>query len=1032
MMSRPWTADRQHRRGLFENHAQTRLTWPGLPPSEALRPTRICVNNGIGPRPGGVGIVLGRRGVLAVAAALVVVLAAGVVVWQAGLFSRRVSAASTPLMAIRFISDQGVILTGLGDRYQLAAEVVSPDGHRTINEVLRWRSSDPSAVSVSVGGTVTAHAETGSAVITVSAAGAAPQAAQVMVAQPAPGTVLVSTGAVLAVTAGQVTLRRTSLTSALKAGQILVSNGRPGGGLLARVVSVSVAGQTVSVATEPTSLARAFTALSIHAASAPITTSLPASAVGTLAALKLKCTLTAGYQPVSLTSWGVSVPTTITLEAVLAAQAGVVNQFQLAVRAILPVTVNAGTVTIGGAGTAQATCELPGPTFALPTPVFLGPVELTGDATPTPGVGVSFDGSAGLSLPGPVLSDTVTAFDGISYTVGRGWQPVDDNSPGHITISLGGQPAFTASVSAGFSLYVNTDFDVGGAIAGQELAGTALAFAKAEGDYTITMHPPFAQLAPGYTGPGWDTSLRLTAGPQVKTTGDLATLLSWIGVDSPKVSWIVFDRTFPVAASPAVTAAAIPGSPASRVTRLSVSVPPGYGGDKVEFIQYPSDGGPGHVIATATVTGRSATATWTHAASATGTALRALVYGPLYGTAGFPYATSGALTVPGEDLTGMTWAPAQLPLPANAMNIADTAADVFLSGVSCPAAGNCIAVGSYTNSNQNGQALIETLSHGAWTPAQAPLPANAASQQQSSLGGIACPAAGKCVATGDYTDQSGHVQALIETLSHGTWTPAQGPTLEGAGVFLGAVACAGVGNCVATGTYTNTQQFNQAVLVTLSHGTWSAVAAPLPPPSAGNSQLTAVACPALGTCVAIGGFNVADSGQGQGLIETLSQGTWTPSAAPLPADASNQDVELSGLACPASGTCIAVGAYDWTLASSGIRALIETLANGKWTPAGAPDQPGASGSAYLNGIACPSVGACVATGTYNNNPQGTIGATEPWTETLSQGTWSSDISMTIPGPGGLGPVACPVTGCVATVIYNHPFEATIETGQPRS
>ena len=97
-------------------------------------------------------------------------------------------------MAIRFISDQGVILTGLGDRYQLAAEVVSPDGHRTINEVLRWRSSDPSAVSVSVGGTVTAHAETGSAVITVSAAGAAPQAAQVMVAQPAPGTVLVLHG----------------------------------------------------------------------------------------------------------------------------------------------------------------------------------------------------------------------------------------------------------------------------------------------------------------------------------------------------------------------------------------------------------------------------------------------------------------------------------------------------------------------------------------------------------------------------------------------------------------------------------------------------------------------------------------------------------------------------------------------------------------------------------------------------------------------------------------------------------------------
>lgn len=992
------------------------------------------MKNGSGISILGVGLVLGRRGVLAVAAALVLVVAAGVTVWQAGLFGRRVSAASAPLIAIRFTSDQGIILTGPGDRYQLAAEVVTSGGHRTINEALRWGSSDPSAVSVSADGTVTAHAGTGSAVITVSATGAAPQAAQVMVAQPAPGTVLVPTGAVLAAKPGQVTLRRTSLTSALRTGQILVSNGRVGGGLLARVVSVSVAGQTVSAATEPASLVQAFTALSIHAASAPVTTSLPASAVGTVAALKIKCKLTAGLDSVSLTGWGVSVPATITLEAVLATRAGRVNQFQLAVRATLPVTVNTGTVVIGGAGKAEAACELPGLTFALPTPLFLGPVELTGDAMPTPGVGVSFDGGAGLSLPGPILSDAVTAFDGISYTAGRGWQPVDDNSPGHIAISLGGRPAFTAWASAGFSLYVDTDFDIGGAIVGRELAGSALAFAKPEGDYTITVHPPFARLAPGYTGPGWDASLRLTAGPEVKATGGLATLLSWLGVDSPKVDLTLFDRTFPVAASPAVTATAVPGSPASRVTRLSVLVPPGYGGDKVEFIQYPSNGGPGHVIATATVTGLSAAATWTHATSATGTAIRALVYGPLYGAAGFPYATSGTLTVPGANLTGMTWTPTQLPLPANAMNIANTAADVFLGGMSCPAAGNCIAVGNYTDSNQNTQGLIETLSHGTWTPAQAPLPANAAARQpQASLSGIACPAAGDCVATGDYNNQSGHLQGMIETLSQGTWTAAQAPTLGGAGVFLGAVTCAAVGTCVATGSYTDSQQFNQAVLVTLSDGTWSALAAPLPQRSIGNSQVSAVSCPAPGTCVAIGGFNVADSGQGQGLIETLSQGTWTPGALPLPAGASNQDVVISDLACPAPGTCIAVGAYDWTPAASGIRALIETLANGKWTPSGAPRQPGASGSSYLNDIACPYVGECIATGTYNNNSQGIIGATHPWTETLSQGAWSPDIAVPIPGPGGLGPVACPATGsCVAAVIYNHPFEATIETGRPRS
>ena len=54
----------------------------------------------------------------------------------------------------------------------------------------------------------------------------------------------------------------------------------------------------------------------------------------------------------SLTGWGVSVPATVTLEAVLVARAGVVNQFQLAVRATLPVTVHTGTATVTAAGKA--------------------------------------------------------------------------------------------------------------------------------------------------------------------------------------------------------------------------------------------------------------------------------------------------------------------------------------------------------------------------------------------------------------------------------------------------------------------------------------------------------------------------------------------------------------------------------------------------------------------------------------------------------------------------------------------------------
>src|ERR1035441_2042809 len=111
---------------------------------------------------------LGRRGLLVTAGTIAILLAAGLVAWQArwptGMFgSKAVQGLSEPT-AIRFTSDQGIILTGPGDRYKLAAEVVTTDGHRKVEEELRWRSSDPSVVSVSAGGTVTAHAGTGSAV----------------------------------------------------------------------------------------------------------------------------------------------------------------------------------------------------------------------------------------------------------------------------------------------------------------------------------------------------------------------------------------------------------------------------------------------------------------------------------------------------------------------------------------------------------------------------------------------------------------------------------------------------------------------------------------------------------------------------------------------------------------------------------------------------------------------------------------------------------------------------------------------------
>ena len=90
-----------------------------------------------------------------------------------------------------------------------------------------------------------------------------------------------------------------------------------------------------------------------------------------------------------------------------------------------------------------------------------------------------------------------------------------------------------------------------------------------------------------------------------------------------------------------------------------------------------------------------------------------LVGGVLAGTVPAVASTPGAKTSP--------WSSSAAPLPANA------AAEplVLFDSQSCPASGSCVAVGTYVDTSGHEQGLIDTLSGGAWTSMEAPLPANA-------------------------------------------------------------------------------------------------------------------------------------------------------------------------------------------------------------------------------------------------------------------------------------------------------------------
>jgi hypothetical protein len=340
-----------------------------------------------------------------------------------------------------------------------------------------------------------------------------------------------------------------------------------------------------------------------------------------------------------------------------------------------------------------------------------------------------------------------------------------------------------------------------------------------------------------------------------------------------------------------------------------------------------------------------------------------------------------------ETLAGGTWTPAAFPSVSSKKGVA------LLDAVDCPATGACVVVGDAVNGVT--VPVIETLSDGRWRSGAPALPGDAELDGSAFLNDISCPAAGTCIGTGWYTDRSGHREGLLDALSGGTWTAVSAPLPANAvseeassqtDTFLTDVACTGVGACVATGQYRDSDGGTQGVIDTLAGGTWKAAEAPLPAGAAVSDQLAAVwtiSCPAPGTCLA-GGHYENSGGQPRYLIETLSNGTWTASTRPLPADAAanqewseKQSTAVDGIGCQSVSYCVLPVSY--VAGGGAVVTKIETLSSGTWTVSGEPLPPnaiaGGKQDAYLGPVACPAPGSCLTTGGYtaeNGSTQGLI------------------------------------------------------------
>lgn len=301
-----------------------------------------------------------------------------------------------------------------------------------------------------------------------------------------------------------------------------------------------------------------------------------------------------------------------------------------------------------------------------------------------------------------------------------------------------------------------------------------------------------------------------------------------------------------------------------------------------------------------------------------------------------------------------SWTGIKAPVPANANS---NNAHVNVRAVSCPSSSECVAVGYYTDNSGGGQGLLWTLSGGSWTDAQAPVPADAVSAPYGvELLGVSCPSTSHCVAVGTYLNPSGY-QGLVLTWSGGAWVPTVAPlpagTFSDPGEVLDAVSCPSSSQCVATGRYQDVSNYMQGLLLTLSGGTWSAAEAPQPDNSNGygeyGTEVFGVSCPTASDCVAVGLYPTSFTTGGP-LLLTLSGGSWVATQAPLPSNANYNGGYPGAVSCPTASDCFAVGLYNTNPSNSGA-AMLLTLSSGVWTA-----RPSSGGIA---GISCPSVSLCV-------------------------------------------------------------------------
>jgi hypothetical protein len=342
---------------------------------------------------------------------------------------------------------------------------------------------------------------------------------------------------------------------------------------------------------------------------------------------------------------------------------------------------------------------------------------------------------------------------------------------------------------------------------------------------------------------------------------------------------------------------------------------------------------------------------------------------------------------------------ALLAVPASAAS-SQPVINTSLTGVSCPAATNCVAVGWFLGRIQGTSAfqnftLAETWNGSTWTIMPSPSPTLPGGGAQ--LNSVSCTSSTSCMAVGE--TQVFHVPGgylvphpFAESWNGSKWSEMATPALANSGASLNGVSCTSRSNCMAVGNEGTPKNPTLFTLAEQWNGTAWQVRSTPPPLTPGGTALSAVSCSGPDTCMATGYYGFSN---GFGTSLTLSEewnGTaWQRRDTPTPGNSG----ALAGVSCTSAASCKAVGSHVVASATMVNATLAEQWGGKHWKTRPTPNPAGA-GAAGFSAVSCISPSACMATGaSLDQTGENQFTLAEAWNGT----SWSL---LHTPGPGGFG------------------------------